>query len=221
MLPSEGAPVAAAADGSLDSELDALLDDALTGFTPQSTRATNEACLQPLPFDPLPLRHVTTQSPARGGEETLQATLAALTSIKPAAVDTPEPTEDNYEALLEQFERMGADPAMATVLDGMLSQLLSKDVLFEPLSMIAALFPGYLAKHASTLPPAETARLARQSALVRRLLSAFDTPGGEETVAELMTELQACGPPPEEIMQKVLESGEAGGAGPAAGCAQQ
>lgn len=37
-----------------------------------------------------------------------------------------------------QFEQMGADPAVASLLDTMMAQLLSKDVLYEPLQQISA-----------------------------------------------------------------------------------
>ena len=37
-----------------------------------------------------------------------------------------------------QFEQMGADPAVTSLLDSMMAQLLSKDVLYEPLQQISA-----------------------------------------------------------------------------------
>ena len=122
---------------------------------------------------------------------------------------------------------MGADPAIASLMDTMMAQLLSKDVLYEPLQQISARvrvllpcrsrlcasadvappavqYPSWLAHKRGAIPAEEHARYTRQSALVAQLLAVFDmAPEDRGRVMELMQEMQACGAPPQEIMAEL------------------
>jgi len=88
-----------------------------------------------------------------GNEDEVHATLAALeaqtrasTGVGEGGASAPDRDllegldgldEAGYQALLQQFETMGSDPSMASVLDTFMSQLLSKSVLYEPLQQIS------------------------------------------------------------------------------------
>ena len=76
---------------------------------------------------------------------------------------------------------MGGDPGLATALDSFLSNLLSKDVLYEPLQQISMRYPSFLAA-------------ARQEGLAAQ---------EAERIMQLMQDMQKCGAPPPAIMRDI------------------
>ena len=77
--------------------------------------------------------------PAGLGEAELRQTLAALEAqTRSVAAGAREGGDDEaYSDVLRQLEEVGGDPGMASVLDAVMSQLLSKAVLYEPLQQIS------------------------------------------------------------------------------------
>ena len=165
--------------------------------------------------------------PPPAAEADLLATLAALDAqtrfssgggaSQAAASGSEEAglTEEGYQALLRQFEELGAsDPSLAGFLDTMMSQLLSKSVLYEPLQQINARYPSFLASARGELPAADLERFELQASLVAQLLAVFDqAPEDVERVMQLMQAMQACGAPPVEIMADVAPGLEFGANG--------
>ncbi|KAF8207266.1 Pex19 protein family-domain-containing protein [Mycena galopus ATCC 62051] len=141
------------------------------------------------------------------GESTLQSDSAASGS---------GPAPDSLEALLAQLSDLGgeggsdlpADEAeLAGFLENMMGELMSKEVLHEPLSELADKFPPYLAAHTPTstppLPAADRTRYEAQLARVRDILAIFDAPDfndddkeKREKVVALMAEMQSFGSRP-------------------------
>lgn len=79
--------------------------------------------------------------------------------------------------------------------------LLSREVLYEPLALMAARFPSYLRSRGPGLAPAERARAERQAGLLRQLMTAFEGGAGAEGVAGLMSSLQQSGDLPPEVLE--------------------
>ncbi|KAJ7239946.1 Pex19 protein family-domain-containing protein [Mycena haematopus] len=127
---------------------------------------------------------------------------------------------DSLEALLAQLNGLGgeggadlpADEAeLAGFIENMMGELMSKEVLYEPLTELADKFPPYLASHSpSSVPPllaADRTRYESQLARVRTVLAIFDAPDfrdedkeKRERVVSLMAEMQSFGSPPPELM---------------------
>ena len=102
------------------------------------------------------------------------------------------------------------DGAMDGMLDALVGQLLSKEVMLEPMQHLHAEFPRFLEANESTLSADELERYRRQQDLVGQILAAYkEAPDDTDRVAALMQEMQACGPPPAQI---------AGPVGDASGC---
>ena len=98
------------------------------------------------------------------------------------------------------------DAAMEGFLDNLVGQLLSKDVMHEPMRHLHAEFPKYLATHAEKLSAEERQRYEEQQALVGQILEAYEkTPDDTDRVATLMQRMQQCGPPPPEIAGPVAD----------------
>ena len=101
----------------------------------------------------------------------------------------------------------GADDfAMEGLLDNLVGQLLSKDVMHEPMKHLNAEFPRYLATHGESLSEEERTRYTEQQRLVAQILEAYEqAPDDTDRVATLMQKMQACGPPPPEIAGPVAD----------------
>ncbi|KAI0055701.1 Pex19-domain-containing protein [Artomyces pyxidatus] len=128
-------------------------------------------------------------------EETLQADAAA----GPGA---------DFEQLLAQLgEGAEEDDALQGILEGMMGQLMGKDVLYEPLKELHDKFPGYLAEHEATLSVEDRTRYKAQQDCVTKIIAIFEDPSysdadtvkGAQVVA-LVSDMQAHGTPPPEIM---------------------
>lgn len=171
-------------------------------------------------------------------EETIRKTME---SINAGGANVGAGGDDtDLAALLRQ---LGSDPSaldglgdedddLGGLLDGMMAQLMSKEVLEEPMAELAAKvgqprssypanpqYPEYLAKPPSTATPADLEKYRQQHKLVQQIVDTFKKPSytderdGKE-VARLVGEMQDLGGPPTEIMGDLPEgfvSGEAGG----------
>lgn len=87
-----------------------------------------------------------------------------------------------------QLEQLGKDGDIASILERMMGQLLSKDVLYEPLKEISQRVRGFVYPSLKRAPPLSSARRVRCPGLrPARLTSAF--PGG---AAPHAVPLMAC-----------------------------
>jgi len=119
---------------------------------------------------------------------------------------------ESIESLLQGLSDLSGDGERSEeeiqgILEAMMGQLMSKDVLYEPLKELHEKFPDYLAKHDSALSPEDRKRFEAQISCIERLLTEFEAKTyhdedekTREKIVQLMSELQAHGSPPEEIM---------------------
>jgi len=93
-----------------------------------------------------------------------------------------------------------SDGAIDGLLDGLVGQLLSKEVMLEPMQTLHAEFPRFLSEKGGSLSAADKSRYERQQLIVAQIVAAYEhTPNDTDKVAQLMQEMQACGPPPSEL----------------------
>lgn len=160
-------------------------------------------------------------SDAQGPQKTkLQETLAALSQQAkgPPGYDderaekSPDDiNEAMYEQIVGQFESLSQGEDMQRMMDAMLQQLLSKEVLYEPMKEIAAKYPTWLEENKERIKPEEHARYSKQLAFVNAIVAAFEDPTSDFVkVVSLLQEMQACGMPPQEIMRELTPGMEFG-----------
>ena len=68
------------------------------------------------------------------------------------------------------------DAELDGVLQGFMDELMSKEMLEEPLRQLDDAYPGYLASHADSLPADELARYKRQHEAVHGIVAIFSAP---------------------------------------------
>ncbi|KAL6298517.1 Pex19 protein family-domain-containing protein [Sparassis latifolia] len=126
-------------------------------------------------------------------------------------LQTDASTPDSIEALLSQLKAEGgggeSEDDLQGLLEQMMTELMSKDILYDPLKELHDKFPGYLAENASKISAEDKKRYDSQHAVVTKILAVFDDPTYSDQdvqkgvrIVELMNEMQSYGSPPAEIM---------------------
>lgn len=85
-----------------------------------------------------------------------------------------------------------------------MQQLLSKDILHEPMKEIGERYPKWLEDHKATLSKEEYDRYSHQYKLIQELNEVYDKePDNFTKIVDLMQKMQECGQPPNDIVQEL------------------
>lgn len=162
-------------------------------------------------------KHVSGVSAQSKPETTLSATLQKLaeqTRNTVENIDAAPAEADDMESFVKQFEALGGSQDMQGLMDTMMRQLLSKEVLYEPMKEIGERYPEWLETHKAELSSEDRARYMRQYDFIKQLCHAYETtPDDFQKVVDLMQSMQECGQPPPDIVRELapgLELGEDG-----------
>ncbi|TKY88365.1 hypothetical protein EX895_002717 [Sporisorium graminicola] len=100
------------------------------------------------------------------------------------------------------------NPDLTKMLEGMMDELMSRDILYEPLKELRDKYPAYLAgPESASISAEDRKRYEQQSKYINEIVQIFDEPGYDAKdkqkaarVQELMNQMQDCGSPPQEIV---------------------
>jgi len=129
----------------------------------------------------------------------------------------PEEEMFSDEMLAKLTEQLaGAGPGDPQgFLDGIMQQLLSKDVLYEPMRDIAQKYPQWLENNRDALSAEDLARYGKQFEHLQELVRLYETsPNDFEGIVARLQEMQACGQPPEAIIKELVRARVGGPAPP-------
>ncbi|XP_010888081.1 peroxisomal biogenesis factor 19 isoform X2 [Esox lucius] len=108
----------------------------------------------------------------------------------------------------EGVEGGGEDGNILPIMQSIMQNLLSKEVLYPSLKEITEKYPEWLNSNRQSLPPDEFQRYVRQHKVMGEICSQFekegergggDVEGRFESILELMQQLQDLGQPPKEL----------------------
>lgn len=149
-------------------------------------------------------------------EDTIRKTMERMnqsdTTARDAANTSANSEEDMLAQLLKAIDGDGAGAAgedgdLSKMLEGMMEQLMNKDMLYEPMSELNSKFPEWLQKNGSKLPAEDKSRYENQSRIVGEIVRKFEEKGySDEDLAcrefiwERMQKMQAEGSPPEDLI---------------------
>ena len=120
------------------------------------------------------------------------------------ASQAEEMGEELMQKMMEEFEKMGQKDDFASVVDGMMHQLLSKDVMYEPMKQVCDKFPEWLADNEDKLPKEEYERYGQQYQFFQRILAVYDSePDNFARLMELFQDMQDLGQPPADIIKEL------------------
>uniref|UniRef100_A0A060T1P4 ARAD1C22286p n=1 Tax=Blastobotrys adeninivorans TaxID=409370 RepID=A0A060T1P4_BLAAD len=108
---------------------------------------------------------------------------------------------------LESASGSGDGMDMTNLLDEMLQELSSKEILYEPIKEMNDKYPAWLEKNGNSLPKDELERYKKQQKIVREICQKFEAPDYSDSDAETrkfitdrMQEMQDSGAPPQALM---------------------
>ncbi|KAJ3922248.1 Pex19 protein family-domain-containing protein [Lentinula edodes] len=147
----------------------------------------------------------------------IKQTMEKLKESENSSSSTSTGKPESLQGLLNSLKDLGLDDLgadgdgvedeaeLASFLESMMGQLMSKDVLYEPVKELNE----KAANPPTALSPADQTRYEKQYDCVKRIVAIFDDPsykeGGSEgaKIVDLMGQLQTYGNPPESIMGSV------------------
>ena len=110
--------------------------------------------------------------------------------------------ETMMEDMMNQFQALGDKEDYHEVVDGVMRQLLSKDLMYEPMQQICEKYPEWLALHKKNLREKEYENYGKQYQVFQKLLAVYDTePDNFPRLMELMFDMQQYGQPPADIIR--------------------
>jgi len=126
-----------------------------------------------------------------GGAKTMEETLAALSRHLGTEKDTFDPSStlplgDGPENLLSEL--LGESDASSSLVDGIMQQLLSKEVLYQPMKDIGSKYPAWLMKHKQNLTDEEYRMYEKQLEYIDRICHLYESK--PDDVPQLMMLLQ-------------------------------
>ncbi|KAL1714995.1 Pex19 protein family-domain-containing protein [Schizophyllum commune] len=119
---------------------------------------------------------------------------------------------DSLEALLKSLDLDNIpdgdeEKELTGFLESMMSSLMSKEVLYEPMKELEEKMPAYLENPSEPLQAGDKERYQSQLVCVRKIIATFDEPGYSDEdparskkIVDLMSEMQDYGPPPSAII---------------------
>ena len=109
-------------------------------------------------------------------------------------------------------QSLESNPEFQNVMETLMSQLLSKEVMYEPMKELQTKYPAYLEEHRASLSAEDLERYTKQYECVRKICSMYEEEQETESIMEVLQEMQENGSPPAEIL-KELGGGELGPGG--------
>ncbi|KAI0077164.1 Pex19-domain-containing protein [Panus rudis PR-1116 ss-1] len=88
------------------------------------------------------------------------------------------PGSDPLEALLSQLGEGGGDSEeeLQGILESMMAQLMTKEILYEPIKELNDKFPGYLSEHKYRLNAKDKERYTKQQTIAAQIVAIFESP---------------------------------------------
>uniref|UniRef100_A0A1J3I3N5 Peroxisome biogenesis protein 19-2 n=1 Tax=Noccaea caerulescens TaxID=107243 RepID=A0A1J3I3N5_NOCCA len=136
--------------------------------------------------------------------EQTRETVKGLESLSSPKQLPPGSDDAMVEDWIKQFEDFAGAKDLESIVDTMMQQLLSKDILHEPMKEIGERYPKWLEEHESTLNKEDYERYSRQYELIKELNLVYENePNSSTKIMEIMQKMQECGQPPSDIVQEM------------------
>ena len=145
-----------------------------------------------------------------------------LDGINQASSSTPQPSnnptipsnmdpsqleqlsEQMMGSLMNDFEKLGNSKDSNDVVDGVMKQLLDKELMYTPMKEVCSRYPKWLATNKERLSEEEYQKYGTQYQYFQRIVRLYETePGNFDRLMELMQDIQEYGQPPVEIIKEL------------------
>ncbi|KAL8207751.1 hypothetical protein R6Q57_007163 [Mikania cordata] len=107
------------------------------------------------------------------------------------------------EDWVNQFEELTGSQELESMMEAMMQQILSKQVLHEPMKEIEEKYPKWLQENKFNQTEYNR-NFYQHNKLTKDLNTVYETvPGNFDKIAELMQKMQECGQPPNDIVKEL------------------
>jgi peroxin-19 len=129
---------------------------------------------------------------------------------------TPPTNKPSSRSADKSNERgsLSSDPQLTSFLDSLMHQLLSKEVLYQPMKDIAAKYPQWLIDNEDKLSDGDKERYTKQLQCITELIDIYENdPTNYPVLMDVLQTMQGCGNPPDDIVEELAPGMKFGGEG--------
>ncbi|KAI9274340.1 Pex19 protein [Phascolomyces articulosus] len=116
--------------------------------------------------------------------------------------------------MMRQMESLAENGEFENVLEGMMQQLMSKELLYEPMKDMASKYPDWLKENKDKLSQAEYEKYEKQHELCKQVVAKYDASNFDEKneaqsreIMDLMQKMQDLGQPPASMLEELAGPG--------------
>eukprot|EP00250_Pteridium_aquilinum_P015812 c22776_g1_i2 orf=167-913(-) len=143
-------------------------------------------------------------------EELAQQTRQTLEGL--VANDQKDMADKLVESIVMQVKELGGSQDVVSIMEAMMQQVLSKEVLHEPMKELCEKYPTWLEANKSSISGDDFCRYSRQYECIKELCGVYEsTPDDFHKIVDLMQNMQACGQPPNNLVQELAPGTDLGG----------
>lgn len=98
---------------------------------------------------------------------------------------------DMMQNMMKEFEKLAEKKDFDNIMSGMMKQLLSKEIMYEPIKEITEKYPEWLADNEKKLKPEEYEKYGKQYQYMQKIVAVFETePDNFDRLTTLLMEMQ-------------------------------
>jgi hypothetical protein len=116
-------------------------------------------------------------------QESVKGTIDSIRSEK------DQPQEENIDSLLDNLSSLMDNGELDSLLTNVMDQIVSKDLLYEPMKDLASKYPEFLLKSKNTVQQEEYSRFEEQFRIVNEIISVYDNENDAVKVLKLMQDV--------------------------------
>ncbi|XP_076884747.1 peroxisome biogenesis protein 19-1-like [Bidens hawaiensis] len=136
--------------------------------------------------------------------EQTRETVKGLESIANGGFGYDHDDDAMLQDLVKQFEELTSSQELESMMETMMQQLLSKQVLHEPMKEIEQQYPKWLQENKSKLNEKDFDHYVCQYRLIKEVNTVYETePGNFVKINEHMQKVQECGQPSNNIIKEL------------------
>ncbi|GJM86364.1 hypothetical protein PR202_ga02217 [Eleusine coracana subsp. coracana] len=139
-------------------------------------------------------------------EKLTRETREAVRGLETATGGIPGLEDDAMmEEFVKQFEEFAGAQDMDSIVETMMQQLLSKEILHEPMKDIVEKYPKWLEDNKDKISKEEYERYNKQLELMKSLIEVYENdPENMTKIFDIMQNMQECGQPPSDLVQDIV-----------------
>ncbi|CAL4886260.1 unnamed protein product [Urochloa decumbens] len=139
-------------------------------------------------------------------EKLTRETREAVRGLETGTGGVPSLDDDAMmEEFVKQFEEFAGAQDMDSIVETMMQQLLSKEILHEPMKDIVEKYPKWLEDNKDKISKEEYDRYNNQLELMVKLIEVYENdPENTAKIFDIMQNMQECGQPPSDLVQDIV-----------------